>query len=604
MEKKSFSASRPRIPLECGGIQVNFCKSPACDNYGVPASTRKQPRGRGHASTDGYKVVAAGKSYSLLECLKCGEFPPIKNNESIDEELQRMLSGIPATQEASCPYAECSNHDIGISAGKQHYSAYGKSSAGAPRYKCKACGKVFNSSKSTSGQRLPHKNRLVFSLLVNKAPFKRICEVAGINPKTLYDKIGFIHRQCIAFAGERESKLLDGLPLRRLYVSVDRQDYIVNWVQRADKRNTQLSAVGSADNGTGYVFGMHLNYDPDMDAADIEEDAVAAGDYATAYPFRKHARLWLKGDYDAAVNRSTAHTDTSELGGQIAVAYDEAVGRPDVESSEQTNATRKLPTKGMQVHSEYTLYGHFYFLHKLFGGAEKVRFFLDQDSGMRAACLATFQPEVKARTCDAFYVRINKDMTVDEKRRALADSRREFQQVQREHPELAEKDLKLMLIKQRMSSMTKIGKWKDRWLTHPFPNMSEPEKAICYLTDYGNYNEDHRAWLYNKASMHGIDCFFMQVRRRLSLLERPISTASRARRMWHGYAAYRPDIIVKVLNVFRVFYNYCLVGKDKQTPAMRIGLAKGPVKLEDIIYLDTSPKRSKHHIEKRPPHCN
>ena len=129
-----------------------------------------------------------------------------------------------------------------------------------------------------------------------------------------------------------------------------------------------------------------------------------------------------------------------------------------------------------------------------------------------------------------------------------------------------------------------IGKWKDRWLTHPFPNMSEPEKCICYLTDYNDYDEDHQAWLYNKASLHAIDRFFMQVRRRLSVLERPISSASAANRIWHGYSAYNPESIIKLLEIFRVYYNYCLKGMDGKTPAMRLGLAKGIVSPEDIIY--------------------
>ena len=77
----------------------------------------------------------------------------------------------------------------------------------------------------------------------------------------------------------------------------------------------------------------------------------------------------------------------------------------------------------MQIHAEYTLYGHFFFLRQLFGGVEKLRFCLDQDSGMRAACLAAFQPEMKARTADAFYVRITKELTVNEKRAELAASR-------------------------------------------------------------------------------------------------------------------------------------------------------------------------------------
>ena len=238
----------------------------------------------------------------------------------------------------------------------------------------------------------------------------------------------------------------------------------------------------------------------------------------------------------------------------------------------------------MQVHSDYTMYGHFFHLHKLLGNVDKVRFFLDQDSGIRAACLSALQKEISNRSCDAFYVRLNKNLTVDEKRHVLADSRKEFKAVQKQYPDLSENEIKLMLIKQRMASMAEIGKWKDKWLLHPFPNMSEPEKAICYLTDYGDYDEDHQAWLYNKASMHGIDCFFMQVRRRLSLLERPISSASSTARRWFGYSAYNPESIIKLLDILRVYYNYCLAGKDKQTPAMRIGLAKGVVPLEDIIY--------------------
>jgi len=54
--------------------------------------------------------------------------------------------------------------------------------------------------------------------------------------------------------------------------------------------------------------------------------------------------------------------------------------------------------------------------------------------------------------------------------------------------------------------------------------------------------------------------------------------------MWYGYSPYNPEIIVKLLTIFRVFYNYCLTGIGGTTPAMRLGLAKGKVGLEDIIY--------------------
>lgn len=286
------------------------------------------------------------------------------------------------------------------------------------------------------------------------------------------------------------------------------------------------------------------------------------------------------------MRKSTSRKKAAKSGLQsdIEAAYDETTQRDDVEVSETQDSEKKLPARGMQIHAEYTLYAHFLYLKQLFGGVEKLRFFLDQDSGMRAACLAAFQPEIAARRADVFYVRIAKDMTIAEKRAAIASNRTVFEDARKANPGMPDAELETLFIKERIANMAAIGKWQDRWMSHPFPNMSEPEKAVCYLTDYKDYDEDHLARLYNKASLHGIDCFFMQVRRRLSILERPIGSASSKGRAWYGYSAYNPETIVKMLGIFRVFYNYCLAGQDKKTPAMRLGLAKRKVSLEDIVY--------------------
>jgi len=37
---------------------------------------------------------------------------------------------------------------------------------------------------------------------------------------------------------------------------------------------------------------------------------------------------------------------------------------------------------------------------------------------------------------------------------------------------------------------------------------------------------------------------------------------------------YKPAMVGKLLDIFRVFYNFVEVGRDKQTPAMRLGLAR------------------------------
>ena len=73
-------------------------------------------------------------------------------------------------------------------------------------------------------------------------------------------------------------------------------------------------------------------------------------------------------------------------------------------------------------------------------------------------------------------------------------------------------------------------------------------------------------------------------RRRVSLLERPVKTSSSSGRAWYGYSPYKPENIIKMLDIFRVFYNFAKVGEDGKTPAVRLGLMKGNGKVEDIIY--------------------
>lgn len=542
-------------------------------------------RGRSvQGSQDSYVIQSGGfANVPVLGCRVCGEFPTIKSNAAIADERSRLLKDLAIAPEPSCPDESCANHTVPVGKG---YQSIGLTKSGSRRYRCNVCKKTFSVGKSTTGHKQPHKNRLIFSLLMNKSPFRRICEVADIGPESVYGKIDFLYRQCLAFAADREKRLLNGMAIPRLYIGVDRQDYVVNWTQNADRRNVMLHAVGSADNVTGYVFGMHLNYDASLDAETTEKNALAAGDYQVKAPFRRYARCWLKEDYTNALRRNTNRKNrpSHDMQGDIEAVYTEASQRDDIEVSETQDGGKRLPTRGVQIHAEYTLYGHFFFLKKLFGGVEKLRFFLDQDSGMRAACLTAFQPEIAARRADAFYVRIAKDMTIAEKRAAIALSRAKFENARKANPDLSDAELETLLIKERIAHMAAIGKWQDRWMSHPFPNMSEPEKAVCYLTDFKDYDADHLARLYNKASLHAIDCFFMQVRRRLSVLERPIGSASNSGRTWYGYSAYNPETIVKMLGIFRVFYNYCLAGQDGKTPAMRLGLAKGKISLEDIIY--------------------
>ena len=536
--------------------------------------------------SNSYILDSRNIGISSCICTSCGVGFPLKSNLGITEEVERMASYLQPPNAGCCRNAACVNHANMVPVGTVGaYASFGKTAIGNSRWCCSVCGKTFSQNiKSTARQRQHHKNKTIFKLLVNKMPVRRIIEVADIHPKTFYQRLDFLHRQCQVFAASRE-RALSNLPISRLYLGVDRQDYLVNWLVRKDKRNIQLSAITTVDNEHGYCFGMHLNFDPSLDSEVVQSEVEVNGDLDLPYPHRRFARLWLNADHDLASAKSVGKRRRKVgLPTQIDETYAAALQRDDIESPDEPSLLQRLPEYGMQTHGEYTMYGHFFFLKRLLGNVKKWRFFIDQDPGLRAACLAAFHDEIKGRTADVFYVRITKDMTVDEKRHKYNDAKAFFEQAKLAHPDLKPQEIKLMLIKERLACMTSHGKWQDQWLDHPFPTMSESEKAVAYLTDLGDYDEDHKAWLYNKASLHGVDSFFNQVRRRLSLLERPIHSKSNKGRVWNGYSPYDPGNVAKVLDIMRTVHNYILTGKDGKTPAQRLGLAKAPLDYEDIIY--------------------
>jgi len=587
-------------PAPFEGIQVNFCKTPKCPNYGKSSKIFKRPRGRPskrEAARQGYILVAGEQATTdivMHQCEICGEKFPIKSNLGIHEELIRLkqsITSFPDYKDISCSNPQCGNYlTVSIEGGTKFYYKHSKSKNGTARYKCKLCGTTFTaSSKSnyTKKHKSSYKNRRLYDLLFSKTPFQRIMEYLDLAPQEFYNKIDFIYMQTLRFLRQREKSLLDKIRFRRLYVSADQQDLMLNWSQKDIRRNIVFKAAAAADNTTGYVFASFINHDPELDQVDIEVEAELNGDNNLKPPFRRFARMWLEKDYEKIsliAKTRLPKRIIQDLVSEIRNSYEFSESQEDIESSEVPSNITQLPHKGVQIHNEYTLYGMFFYLRELFSRTEKVRFYLDRDSGIRAACLAAFQKEIKKRTCDAFFLAINTTMTIDKKEDAVKEVAVLLSQMRKAYPGKTDSQIKLIVLKERLERMDKLGKWKDNWLHHPFPTIDEPEKRSCLITDYNDYDLDHLAWLHNKASQRGVNQWFMNVRRRISLLERPLSTPSNVGRKWYGYSAYSPEMVAKLLIIFRAYYNYCRLGQDDRTPAERIGLAKGPVRVEDIIY--------------------
>jgi transposase-like protein len=600
-----------RYPSTAAGIQVNHCKNPKCRNFGV---IPKVLAGRKAGGTQpkfvpdigDYIVVAAGKGIPCLKCLLCSEVIPMQSNIAIAEELLRISAYLEPNL-PSCKNSDCANHGNAREDIQSSYVRYGVNAHGTPRYRCQACKKVFAfGGKSTKRQRKTVINRDIFDLMLNSSPIRRVIKRLQISPATFYSRLEFIHRQCLMFIGPREAGLMDMPDLGKRYITTDRQKLMVNWSSRGDRRNTQLLSIASADLQTGYVLGAHLNYDSTIDNFWVMAEADAIGDIAKPRAFRRFARIWLPLDFEEAAKRSaSARTKTSGtkltaavgVAAAVDAAYEEADEREDVESVVPVNGTR-TPAQGVLLHETAVMNAHIQLITRLLVRAPKIRFFVDQESGLRAAIMAALHPKVRNRTADAFFVSVAKEVSIDEKRKIMRRTTRRFKDTRDDHPDLTNDEVKVLMAREEMTRMRTLGKWKDRWLMHPLPDMREPEKMVCWLTDIDELAEsepersnqlNHFARLYLKASLTAVDRFFMQVRRGLTIAERGIPTSSNERRIWVGKNAYNPEYLAKLLEVFRTYFNYCEVGADGRTPAMRLGLAKGPVRLEDILYYVPKP---------------
>jgi len=562
----SESHRHPRIPPESGGIQVNHCKTAGCANFGVPAP---QTRGRVEGGVGSYLLTSGGRQLPLLQCHLCRHSTVLYSNSAIAQEMARFdLTRTRATS-AACPGGECISSGKPASVHPELYYSHGTTRSGEPRYRCKACGSTFSSGAPVRKQRRPELNREVLSLVVNKVPMRRICEVLDLNPATLYGKLAYLAEASSQFSSAQEDRLASGeVRLARAYVSVDRQDHLINWGSQLDRRYTTLGAIGAVENASGYVLAMQLNFDPACNPEDIEADALACGDYRWARAYRRHARLWLRQDYEQG-----AAQDDVEVGAAQSAQV------PDVES--------KPPPAGMQVHLGAMQYGMFFHLRRLLIGTDRIRFFLDRDPGLDSACLAALVDAIKARRADVFVVRGNsKELTVDKKKLQIARANRELEKFARAVTLNDGESLRTRFVAHHLQAFRTTHQ-DTPWFDYPLADMADPSKSVRYLTDFDDYDIEHLARLYKRATLRGVDRFFMQVRRRLSILERPIATANSARRAWHGYAAYSPKVAQQVLQIFRTYYNYALVGEDGKTPAMRLGLTDSLISLEALSLIPT-----------------
>jgi DNA polymerase III epsilon subunit-like protein len=612
-----------RVPQPYENIQVNHCKTPTCPNYGVSASPHVQSRGR-HMKADqrdGY-VRTSDKGFPHLRCLYCGVRFPVKSNKGVYEEKIRSSHSPPPVPEPSCQNQQCANYGKSVKCHEDLYYRWTKTKLGARRYMCKGCRKTFSIPRTTlEKQQRPEINDYVFKSLCNRNSISGMAEIFDCSRDTIGHRIDFFYEQCVKFIEKQEAKLVTWEPWterkekKKLYISVDRQFYTINWELYTDRRNSILYGLAAADNKSGYVFAMDANYEPLNNYDDLEREVIAAADYSESIPFRQHARFWLKQDFEElheaakmkakeAQTKNMKRTRAPFYPTEEAERYEDHRKRVDIECPDLFTESVKLPRCGVLVRGDYHLYGFFQRLRELVGGATKLRFFMDQEPGIRAACMSAFQKEIRDRTCDAFYVQIARGLRRKDREDEENNAKAKQEAIQTARG-LTSSEARLLMLTENLNRMREAGVYGDEWFEHPLPTRNEPRKKICYLTDFNDYvgpgQENHLPWLYNKASLHGVNSYFNNIRMKMAAFSRGIVSATSPDKIWTPFSPYDPSRVHKLLLIHRVYYNFArrrnLPGGE--TPAMQLGLIDYAVEVDEILSGKAMSPRIRQNLAKK-----
>lgn len=571
--QKSETGKKLRLPHPYNGVNVNFCKNPLCSNFGKPAELEdRRGKKRGNQGSL-YTVTGTGSALSIT-CRCCGTSSVVKSNKAVYEEYERDLELLATPSGLHCPQVSCSNYFKPVDSHPKSYLSHGSTPSGSKRFRCKACNKTFSELKPHQRQRSSHENKTVFQMLVAKVCISKIAQITGLAPKTVYDKIDFLHSQCLKFLASRERRVVD-LDLGRMRVSTDMQDYMINWPTKKLRKTIQFRAIASSCLETGYVLACHPQLDTRFDTNEVQELVEKCGDLDKKPAFREYARLWNYEDYASAL----------QLDPEVF-----APAREDQEGGEHITADRQLPLKGAMVHIDYLAYGHFMYLNYLLGRSTSyVHFSLDADPGLANACLAAWKDKLFQAQLDVAIMTCNKSATIDQKNAAVAKAIELKEEAEELYPTLTPMRAWLthFLVNSQIPYYHGIARGnylRSRMIDYPFIKKSEPGKRVQLLTDDGTRDVEDIAAVLHHTSLHQVDRFFMQVRRSIAGLERAPQYPRRASRKWYLYGYYSPEMVEKVLTIFRTYFNFIAKGGDGETPAMRLGLAKGPVRFEDVIY--------------------
>ncbi len=551
---------------------MNFCRNAQCAQFGIHPDPRD---GRGlrlspaNANFPRGTVGGSGDKKAFT-CGSCGQESVIKNNRAIVEEYTRLRrSQRPDGKGQSCSKADCLSHGKAVVDRPELYRKSGRTSAGHQRYVCKSCGSTFTVGHPARNHRRQSKNGQILKLLVHGTSLSKIAEIADLAPRDVYRKLDFVHERVREFTTRRENDLRDtdwDRYGRRF--ATDRQTLTLNWPNRKKRASVSVQHLCTAHANSGYIVLGQLQFDPAGDMEKVEIDMAINGDLARDRCWRRYGRLWTASEFKQYLDDITAGV---ELDPEIA---------PEVDLGLQ------LPHEGGLVRQDIQQYAHALMLRRMVSKSDGRFYFVqDGDAGLSKAFLAAFAPEVQAGRVDVATVAFAKYEMNDAREALWAQGRRQLRTdlglTAHQLDCLPEKILNEEIDREIVKRLA--GHRLGTPYAWPYHTKSEPSRVVDLKTDRPELSTERCARLMRLATLRSVDSYFHKIRSNVRPASRPVSTPSGNGRTWDRHFLYKPEMLAKIIEIYRFHHNWMGTRQTTRTPAMKLGLAKGRIYERDLF---------------------
>lgn len=585
-------------------VQYNQCTNPFCESFGLPqerfTTVKNKP----------YRYKLHGSKKRRTKSIFCNPIPiPTKipktslgcstytlSNWSIAEEIKRLIE-LQTVEEIIPEYVfhkdGCSNEFMTPFDQPKSFYKRGKSTGNSQKWQCKECKKITNVLPTKRESTTYHQKRndilpQFAKLLLSKTPVKRTCEFLGIGSKTYYTKLEWLYRCCLEFLDKYETKGFQSRAFDTMWINTDKMQYYLNNVRKKGKggkyesnledKLLQTHIVISTDVKSRYVFRSDVAYDWNVTLDEVQEDT-----------------LWYREDHVDSFCRKNDRL-------RFSYYPQEPTKEDDQDYASYSEELLKVKERenfidGLHVKSQYTSIAHFWLIQQMVQ-AKEWRFVTDDDQSLMNALYRVFSKDFRLYNAHQFVCKIDKTKT----RKQAYEEHKEAKKFLKEWGDirgiqssfyglaksyLTEK-LKTHHFCEEITLPDKRAMvWLNNPIQHPLPPIDKGDVTVDCRTDVSAFETEELARLILSVNDHATNSFIQQIRRRLSILERPLVTA-RGDGKSYIYANFNPKYAQYALTILRTYYNFCYEVKssDKKmlTPAQRIGLTDKVFDFKDIIY--------------------